>query len=260
MKLHPLCKLFPEITGEEFKKLVADIKTNGLGQKIVTLKGQILDGQNRFNACKVSGIKPEFEEYNGNNPAAFIISQNLNRRHLTESQRAMIAAEIAKCQNSDTTITEAAKTLNVSRDSAHKAKRILKASPRLAKKVRSGKISLHAADKKLHPGKPKQETEINRKPLPRGGLIADAIRAREASTQSIPPKAMEVIANGETLKKGLQLVVSRFTKCVLTPEEFQFQMDALEKLIPKECDHATYADIAKKFVERQMKFETTTGK
>lgn len=101
MKRHKLCRLFPEITGDDFKALVADIKANGLRQPIITLDDQILDGQNRFNACMACGIKPQFDKFIGDDPLAFVISQNMARRHLTDSQRAVIAAEIATAKRGD---------------------------------------------------------------------------------------------------------------------------------------------------------------
>jgi ParB-like chromosome segregation protein Spo0J len=241
MKIHKLAKLFPQITGQEFKDLVADIKANGLRQKIVALDGEILDGVNRHNACIAAKVKPQFIKFKGKNPAAFVISQNLSRRHLNESQRAMIAAEISKCQNSDTTLTQAAKTLNVSRDSAHKAKRILKKSPKLAKKVKAGKISLHAAEKKINP-----------KPLARGGLAADAIRAQRGEIKK-PRDYTELLSGIPTQADE----VSKSTKprAAITQAEFQKELDAIEKLIPENADHKGFGIIANKFAERQMNYK-----
>src|ERR1017187_6524805 len=176
MKLHPLCKPFPEITGDEFKTLALDIKKNGLRQKIVTLYGMILDGQNRYNACKAAGVQPEFEEFTGNDPMVFVIGQNLNRRHLTNDQRAAIAAEFATAKHggdrkqvaesatskSDPTIGQAAASLKVKPRQVSLAKLVKKESPSAFKKVKAGKMSLNAAHEEKHP----------RKPLPRGGLAA----------------------------------------------------------------------------------------
>jgi len=57
---HPFSKLFPPISDEDFGKLAADIKLNGLHQPIVRYQGQILDGNNRYRACELAGIKAEF--------------------------------------------------------------------------------------------------------------------------------------------------------------------------------------------------------
>ena len=81
---------------EELKELAADIKANGLQNPIVLYNGQILDGRNRFLACKIAKVKPRFVEWDGKGtPTEWVISENLIRRHLTSSQRAVIAYDLA---------------------------------------------------------------------------------------------------------------------------------------------------------------------
>src|SRR5262249_47734162 len=41
---HPLSKIFPPMSDDDFNELVTDIKTNGLQQPIVCYQGKILDG------------------------------------------------------------------------------------------------------------------------------------------------------------------------------------------------------------------------
>ena len=94
MKFHPICELFPLMEGEEFERLSADIKANGLLESIWTYEGQILDGRNRWLACKDAGVEPEFREYKGHDAVSFVVSMNIERRHLTPSQRACIGVEI----------------------------------------------------------------------------------------------------------------------------------------------------------------------
>ena len=50
---HDLSKLFPPISDEDFNRLAADIKLNGLHQPIVRYQGKILDGNNRYRACEL---------------------------------------------------------------------------------------------------------------------------------------------------------------------------------------------------------------
>lgn len=94
MKFHPLAEIFPLMEGEEFERLSADIKLNGLLEPIWTYEGKILDGRNRWLACKDAGVEPKTREYRGHNPVAFVIAMNIERRHLTPSQRAAVAVEI----------------------------------------------------------------------------------------------------------------------------------------------------------------------
>ncbi len=168
MKIHKLAKLFPEITGEDFKALVKDIKTRGLRQPITTLDGKILDGANRYRACIAADIEPRFEDFTGDNPLAFVVSQNLTRRHLTDDQRAAIAAEIATAtaggdrghvdnssiSKSGTTVEQAADVFKVHPKQVRRAKRVRTESPAAFKKVKAGKLSLNAAHEEKHPRKP----------------------------------------------------------------------------------------------------------
>jgi hypothetical protein len=40
------------------------------------------------------GVEPQTVELNGQDPAAYILSANINRRHMTKSQRAMAVAMV----------------------------------------------------------------------------------------------------------------------------------------------------------------------
>jgi hypothetical protein len=162
MKTHPLADLFPPMTTDEMASLVEDIKANGLAQPIVTHEGKLLDGRHRYQACLQAGVEPQFTEFRGGDALAFVISANLNRRHLTESQRAMVAAKLESyshggnrrnLQDANLRLdrTEAAETLSVSPRSVCTAAKLLKEAPKLAKEVEAGKISLSAASKQLPP-------------------------------------------------------------------------------------------------------------
>src|ERR1700730_16019465 len=95
LSFHPLANIFPLLEGAEFVELVEDIRQHGQREPIVLYQNQILDGRNRHRACLAAGIACWFEEYDGDDPLAFVISLNLKRRHLSESQRAMVAAKLA---------------------------------------------------------------------------------------------------------------------------------------------------------------------
>jgi hypothetical protein len=153
------------MTTDEMASLVEDIRANGLAQPIVTHEGEILDGRHRYHACLQAGVEPQFTEFRGRDALAFVLSANLNRRHLSVAQRAMVAAKIAnmpahrpeeKCANLRTSQPEAAETLGVSRRSVQTAAQILDESPKLAKEVEAGKITLNAARKQLPPAPTKR--------------------------------------------------------------------------------------------------------
>src|SRR4030095_11660221 len=95
MKVHEIAEILPKMGPGEFAELKASIKANGLLDPIVLLNGSILDGRHRARACSELKIKPEFIEFTGNDPLAFVLAKNLGRRHLAASRRGMIAARIA---------------------------------------------------------------------------------------------------------------------------------------------------------------------
>lgn len=171
-ELHPLCTLFPRLTGAEFDALRDDIKANGLRQPIILHEGMILDGGNRYRACVEAGAEPVFEEYDGGNLVSFVLSANLHRRHMTPGQQAAIVASAqdwATAQgigrpekgSSDPISTAAGRAAQSGASIAtqKRADRVAKADPELAKKVAHGETSLPAAIEQItgtRPGKPKR--------------------------------------------------------------------------------------------------------
>jgi ParB-like chromosome segregation protein Spo0J len=141
--------------GQEFDALVADIAAHGLREPIVLFEGKILDGRNRYRACIAAGEEPRFEAYEGDDPLAFVISLNLKRRHMNESQRAMIAAKLATLKDGQRQVGkfaevptqhEAATLLNVGERSLRNARSVLDhGTPELIHAVEQGKIAVSAA-------------------------------------------------------------------------------------------------------------------
>lgn len=118
---HPLADIFPLIEGTDFDALVKDIRDNGLREPITLLGKQILDGRNRFRASVAAKVLPEsldeltatqikhfrhFVPIGAPEPSqedllAFVLSKNLHRRQLDESQRGMVAAKVANLKAGD---------------------------------------------------------------------------------------------------------------------------------------------------------------
>jgi ParB-like chromosome segregation protein Spo0J len=152
MQVHPLAKIFPLPSEDDLRSLAEDIKQNGLLEPITTFQGVILDGRCRYLACGRAGVEPKFENYVGDDPLGYVISRNLHRRHLSESQRAIVAARIADLKiganqrTAGTPIGAAAKALNVSARSVTRAKEVVRRGvPELAKAVEGGEVSVSAA-------------------------------------------------------------------------------------------------------------------
>jgi len=130
----------------------------GLREPIWVYQGKIIDGRNRFRACQETKTEPRFREWDGQGSlVSFVVSLNLHRRHLDESQRSMVAAKIASMPfggNQHTggsanlpTQSEAAEMLNVSDRSVRSAVKVKnEGSPELTQAVEQGHISVSAAE------------------------------------------------------------------------------------------------------------------
>jgi len=93
-RFHSACTVFPQLGEVELKDLAADIAINGLRNPIVLYKNKILDGRNRYLACRLSNVEPRFAEFDGDDPIGWVVSQNLVRRHLSASQKAVVALDL----------------------------------------------------------------------------------------------------------------------------------------------------------------------
>ena len=159
LPFHPLCLALPDMSSEAFKALVEDVRRNGQLRDIVLHEGMILDGRHRYRACLECGIEPRMVMFAGSDPVAFVISENVARRHLNESQRAMVAAGLANLtagkpancadlRNIPQRQPEVAEMLKVSRRSVQKASEVRKhGTSGLVAKVSAGEISVNEASK-----------------------------------------------------------------------------------------------------------------
>lgn len=94
-QIHPYAKLFPALDDDDLMQLADDIREHGLQNPIwLDDEGLILDGRNRSAACLIAGVQPRYQTFTGSDEEKlqFVCSQNVHRRHLDTSQRAMIAA------------------------------------------------------------------------------------------------------------------------------------------------------------------------
>jgi ParB-like nuclease family protein len=70
---------------DELQRLADDIGSHGLHEPIMLFQGQILDGRNRWKACKLADVTPTFQEFNGSEEQAlqYVWGVNVTRRHLS---------------------------------------------------------------------------------------------------------------------------------------------------------------------------------
>lgn len=130
LRFHPLAELFPLIEGADFDELVADVRAHGVRKPIWLYEEKILDGRNRHRAAAEVGVPCPMRPYEGDDPVGFVISLNLKRRHLSESQRAMVAAKLATLRSGDNQYSEglpigrSSELLNVSERTIARAREV----------------------------------------------------------------------------------------------------------------------------------------
>jgi len=161
---HDYANLFPMLDAAGQDALRADVQQHGVREPVIQFEGRILDGRNRYMAARDLGLDFPVVEFDGT-PAealAYVLSTNLHRRHLTESQRGTVAAKLANMKREDTLLqnrsanlpdgdapisqAQAAEMLNVSERTVRTAKRVIEqGAPELVAAVEQGNVSVSAA-------------------------------------------------------------------------------------------------------------------
>jgi ParB-like chromosome segregation protein Spo0J len=190
LPVHEAAAIFPMMSEEEVGRLVEDIKKHGQLVPIALYAGRVLDGRNRLAACKLAGVVPVTQDMTASvnkrgGPVNYVLSANLERRHLDESQRAMVAARLATMgrgrQAANPSIEgfsqpDAAARLNVGRASVERARTVIDSGvPELVQAVDRGEIAVSLASKAATLPKTKLEAAVA------GGRKAVKEAVREAS-------------------------------------------------------------------------------
>src|SRR5262245_59731432 len=153
---HPLADLFPMLEDKSpaMEALVDDIRVRKQQEPVWLYEAKILDGRNRYLVCQRLGREIQVKDYVGDDPIGFVLSANLHRRHLSESQRAMVAAKLSSLavganqytKGQGTSIDVASKLLNVGRASIDRARKVLATGdPSVIAAVEQGNVSVSAA-------------------------------------------------------------------------------------------------------------------
>ncbi|MEH2705205.1 MT-A70 family methyltransferase [Bradyrhizobium elkanii] len=191
LAIHPYANLFPLIEGQEFYEMAEDVRVNGLREQIdlVDVDGvmQILDGRNRYRCLVWIVTKGEplgegweghagriltaadlanhddiwlYQEINpdyyGGDLLSYVLSKNLNRRHLTDDDRRIVAAKLVSLRQGRPS-EKTSHIANISREQAaavmstdvagiDRARSVLAhAVPEIVDAVEHGKVSVAAA-------------------------------------------------------------------------------------------------------------------
>lgn len=93
-EFHEAANIFPLLEGKDYDDFKEGIQHDGwIRHPIAIYQGKIVDGRNRYRAANDLGITCPIKKWDGKGKLIdFVIAENLHRRHLNESQRAMVAA------------------------------------------------------------------------------------------------------------------------------------------------------------------------
>lgn len=192
VKFHEYANIFPMLDGDALDRLKEDVRMHGVREPIVFLDGHILDGRNRYMVARDLGIEYPRIEYDGFDPLAFVISHNLHRRHLTESQRASVAAKLANMgkgkpisksanlpiKENQVSNADAAALLNVSERSVRTARKVQDSAPKeIAEAVDDGRMSVSLAAKVADLPEEEQAKVVAAAPEETKAVARDAVKA-----------------------------------------------------------------------------------
>lgn len=168
--IHDIANLWPSMSDEEWGEFLADIKTNGLLDPILTWRGAVVDGKHRLKACAETSVLPRFDalpdEWDEWKVATHCQSKH-RRRNLTTSQRAAVAAEAIEKYprsagrppkedgeklppgggNKGTRAGDAAKEMGSSERSVERARFVQQNAPEVHEQVKAGRVPLAVAER-----------------------------------------------------------------------------------------------------------------
>lgn len=227
--VHPAAGFFPLLEGGELWDLATSIKSDGLLHPVVLCGGAVLDGRNRLRACEIAGVEPLTVEWKGSgDPSSWVTAQNLVRRHMSISQRAIVGAKLLAYQrelarermaagggdkkSGQATVPDpivaagqardhVARQVHVSpRTVEHAATVVEEGVPELVEKVRRGEVAVSTAAE-VAKAPPAEQREIVARSEKEIVAAAKEIRARR--TEERRTERMETLA--EIAKGGAPL-------------------------------------------------------
>jgi len=275
MEFHPLANLFPLMLERDLDELAADIAEHGQREPIYIYEGKILDGRNRFRACRKLKREPWFEpwpfvgeprkgESRDRDPLAFVVSMNLRRRHLDESQRALVAAKLASLKKGrppsqreapgeevlenvadlnapigafsiqappGVTMPAAARLLNVGRRSITRAREVLvHGDTALVAAVEAGEVSVWDAAKIVRKPKNIQQAALAAVQSGEAKTLAGAVKKLECEALSLDTLSTITDAQGNPLPETYLAIFAARQEFMAIARKLEEDRRAVEEL------------------------------
>ena len=241
----PLSAAFPDMDPEEFQDLLSSIKIHGQREPITLFENKILDGWHRYQACQKLEISPATYEFDGEDPVSYVIDLNLNRRHLSPSQKALAVVSCnswrgvgkpvipprggINCRQDDISATDMAKRAGVGTRTIERAKQVVNTGDQeTIEKVRKGAISLSQALKAIDNADPSNAPPKPIEPRLPAAVSQDTYQSLKAEHESLKSLYQELFDNAEEMAKELQILESiKENEHVERMKQMQVEIDSL---------------------------------
>lgn len=163
---HPLSALFSatDLSGKDYADLKESILQAGLQNPITLYDGQILDGWNRYTACRDLNLPTVIVcNFDGSPEQAwdYVVAQNMRRRSLTAHEKLRILLAHSGRELPHKSARELAKDTGVSKSSAHRLQKVAKkATDEELTAIVAGNTTVNAVHASLHSQAP-VATDVN---------------------------------------------------------------------------------------------------
>jgi hypothetical protein len=173
---HQLSSVFPDMTREEYSELLDSVREIGIQNPIVLFEDKIIDGWHRYKAsveldidCPAVDLPEEID------PRSFVLAQNVNRRNLVASQRALLVVMVNSWRRSgvkskgspedhpEKTNQEMVELSKTSSKTINRAKKVISdAVKEVVEAVQAGQIGIVKASEIAKLDKDKQAAALNK--------------------------------------------------------------------------------------------------
>ena len=245
MERHQLSAAVPDMPEEDFQDLLESIKTYGQREPITTYENKILDGWHRFRACLELDINPTYHEYDGKDPVSYVIDLNLNRRHLSPSQKAIA---VVTCNawlqegrpqktppvggvvtTANKSAEQMAREAGVGTRTVERAKKIAQSGDKdVIEAVKKGAMSLSEAIKTVDKSDPENAPPAPVKPVLKSAVAKEKYDELKQSYDNLDESYQELLDNYQELAKEVSILTAlKETEHYQVMKEMQSTIDNL---------------------------------
>jgi ParB-like chromosome segregation protein Spo0J len=221
LKDHPFAGLFDLLSTRELADLSDNIAAHGQREPVMIHRNMILDGRNRYRACRLKGLPVRYGQFPGTNDEAldYVISKNVYRRHLSSSQRALAMASYEEYRHGGARRNLVFQDVNLQLETidpakpqqtraelaerGHVSERLIASAavvrdhgrPELNDAVRAGKIAVSAAEHIAELPSERQIEIVNALPRDEHGKLTPSVK------KALAPIIKEIRAEKQVEKK-----------------------------------------------------------